>query len=356
MPCERQDMTWKQIALFLLTFGALILAALVLWPFFEAIIGAIVLAVITQRPYDWLASKIRNGSLAATIALVLVILAIIVPCFFLAQDVGKQAFNAVSALSSDATQHKFSIFLGMHPALAQRVEAITSAIDPGHAAQTIASSVGHQLARLLSNSFRLISQIVIMLFLLFFLFRDRALAISFLRSILPLGEEEGHELLTRIGDTIYATALGRFAIAGVQGVLAGLAYWVLGVPGVALWAATTAVMAMIPALGAFLVWAPIAAYLGIDGHWIRALLLVIWGGGVVSLIDNVLYPILVGTRLRSHTATILVSILGGIALFGISGVILGPVVFTVAVSLLDFWRARTLDGEPVAEPAPAAKV
>ena len=351
MPCERQDMTWKQIALFLLTFGALILVAFVLWPFFEAIIGAIVLAVITQRPYDWLASKIRNGSLAATIALVLVILAIIVPCFFLAQEVGKQGFNAVSALGSDATQHKFSIFLGMHPGLAERVEAITSAIDPGHAAQTIASWTGRQLAKLLGNSFRLVYQLVIMLFLLFFLFRDRALALGFLRSILPLPEDEGHELLDRIGDTIYATTLGRFAIAGVQGVLAGLAYWGLGVPGVVLWATTTAAMALIPAFGAVLVWAPIAIFLGISGHWIRALLLVLWGGGVVSLIDNFLYPILVGTRLRSHTAIILISILGGIALFGITGVILGPVIFTVAATLLDFWRVRTLDGEPVAEPA-----
>ena len=98
---------------------------------------------------------------------------------------------------------------------------------------------------------------------------------------------------------------------------------------------------MIPAFGAFLVWGPIAIYLGISGHWGKALLLTVWGGVIVSTIDNFLYPILVGTRLRSHTAIILISILGGIALFGITGVILGPVIFTIAATLLDFWRART---------------
>jgi predicted PurR-regulated permease PerM len=156
-----------------------------------------------------------------------------------------------------------------------------------------------------------------------------------------LHEDESTELLNRIGDTIYATALGRFAVAAIQGVLAGLAFWVLGVPGIVLWAFTTAVLAMIPAFGAFLVWGPIAIYLGLSGHWGKAALLAIWGGLIVSTIDNFLYPILVGTRLRSHTATILISILGGIALFGITGVILGPVVFSVTATLLDFWRDRT---------------
>ena len=342
MTDRREDIRWKQIALFLLTAGALVLCGFLLWPFFVAIVGAIILAVITQRPYDWLASKIRHPSTAAAVALVLVVLAIIVPCFFLAQDIGKQAFNAVETLRSQETQQRFSTFLGMHPALAQRIEAVTSAIDPDHAAQSIATYAGRKAAGLLGNSFRLVTQLVIMLFLLFFLFRDRSQALEFFRSLLPLRQDESDELLARIGDTIYATALGRLAVAGVQGVLAGLAYWVLGVPGVILWAFTTAVMAMIPAFGAVLVWAPIAVYLGINGHWGKALLLAIWGGGIVSLIDNFLYPILVGTRLRSHTATILISILGGIALFGITGVILGPVVFTVAATLLDFWRARKI--------------
>lgn len=341
MPAIHEETIWKQITLFLLTLSALIVCALLLSPFFGAIVGAIVLAVITQRPYDWLASKIKHRSSAAALALVLVILAVIVPSYYLAQDIGKQAFIAVSALRSDSSQQKFSEFLGSHPAVASRVEIISDSIDPGHAAQTTAAYTGRKLAEFLGNSFRLITQLVVLLFILFFLFRDRSLALTFLRSLLPLREDESHELLERIGDTIYATALGRLAVAAVQGILAGLAFWVLGVPGIILWAFSTAVFAMIPAFGAFLVWGPIAIYLGFTGHWGKAALLAIWGGVIVSTIDNFLYPILVGSRLRSHTATILISILGGIALFGITGVILGPVVFTITATLLDFWRART---------------
>jgi len=341
MPASYDETQWKQITFYLLTLGALIVCALLLYPFFAAIIGAIVLAVITQRPYDWLASKIKSPSAAAALALILVILAVIIPSFFLAQDIGRQALSTVSTLRGDATQQKFSEALGSHPAVASRVEIISDSIDPSHAAQTTAAYIGSKLAGLVGNSVRLITQLVVMLFLLFFLFRDRPLALTFLRSLLPLPEDERSELLQRVGDTIYATALGRLAVAGVQGILAGLAFWVLGVPGIILWAFTTAVMAMIPAFGAFLVWGPIALYLGFSGHWGKAALLAIWGGVIVSMIDNVLYPILVGTRLRSHTATILLSILGGIALFGLTGLIVGPVTFTIAATLLDFWRTRT---------------
>jgi predicted PurR-regulated permease PerM len=180
-----------------------------------------------------------------------------------------------------------------------------------------------------------------MLFLLFFLLRDRALALTSLRSLLPLRDDETSELLQRVGDTVLATALGRLTIAAVQGVLAGLAFWVLGVPGVVLWAFTLAVCAMVPAFGSFLVWGPVAIYLGLTGHWGKAALLAIWGGLIVSTIDNILYPVLVGSHLRAHTATILLSVLGGIALFGPIGIVLGPVLFTITTTLLDIWHRRT---------------
>jgi predicted PurR-regulated permease PerM len=336
-----EETAWKQITLFLFTLGILIVCALLLYPFFTAIVGAIVLAVITQRPYDWLATKIKNRSASSALALILVILAIIVPSFFLVQDLGQQALGAVSALRNDVNQQKVTDFIADHPALASRIQVVSDSVDIDRAAQTTAAYLGRKFAGLLGNSFGVITQLVVMLFILFFLFRDRELALGVLRSHLPLRDQETNELLNRVGDTIYATALGRLVVAGVQGILAGLAYWVLGVPGVILWGFMTGLLAMVPAFGAFLVWGPIAVYLGLTGHWGKAALLAIWGGVIVSTIDNFLYPILVGTQMRAHTVTILISILGGIALFGITGVILGPVIFTIAATLLAFWRTRT---------------
>jgi predicted PurR-regulated permease PerM len=341
MTTSREDIPWRQITLFLLTLGVLILCALVLQPFFIAIVGAIVLAVVTKHPYDWLTTKIKNRSTCAAVALILVILAVIIPMFFLAQDLSVQALKAITSLRTNANQNPIADFIANRPALASRLETFTDSIDANSAARSTGAFLAGKFSTLLGNSIRIITQIVVMLFLLFFLFRDRALALTSLRTLLPLREDETNELLERVGDTILATALGRLTIAAVQGLLAGLAFWALGVPGVILWAVTLMAFAMIPAFGAFLIWGPIAIYLGFNGHWGKAALLAVWGGLIVSTIDNILYPILIGGHLRAHTATILLSILGGIAVFGPIGIILGPVLFTIATALLDIWRART---------------
>jgi predicted PurR-regulated permease PerM len=338
---SRDETPWKQITLFLLTLGTLILCALILYPFFSAIVGAIVLAIIAQRPYDWLAARIKNRTACATLAVLLLTLALIVPGYFLAQDIGQQALRTIATLRLESTQDRVTDYIANRPSLASNIESFSASIDANNVAHSTAVFLGSKLATFLGNSVHLITELVVMLFLLFFLFRDRRLAIASLHTLLPLRESETDELLQRVGDTIFASALGRLTIAGVQGLLAGLAFWVLGVPGVILWSLTLMAFAMIPAFGAFLVWGPIAIYLGLNGHWGRAALLAIWGGLIVSTIDNILYPILIGSRLRTHTATILISILGGIALFGVTGIILGPVLFTIASTLLEFWRTRT---------------
>ena len=341
MQDSRNETPWKQVTLFLLTVGILVLTVLILRPFFSAIVAAVVLAVVTRRPYDWLTSRIKNRSTCAAITLVAVVLAVIVPTFFLAQELGKQAFTTIAAFRNGAHQEKIAGFIANRPALAARIEDFTNSIDINNAARGTAAYLGGNLAGFLGNSVRIITQLVVMLFLLFFLLRDRALALTSLRSLLPLRDDETSELLRRVGDTVLATALGRLTIAAVQGVLAGLAFWVLGVPGVVLWAFTLAVCAMVPAFGSFLVWGPVAIYLGLTGHWGKAALLAIWGGLIVSTIDNILYPILIGSHLRAHTVTILLSVLGGIALFGPIGIVLGPVLFTIADTLLDIWHTRT---------------
>jgi predicted PurR-regulated permease PerM len=342
MQDSRQAIPWKEITLFLITLGVLIPCALLLQPFFSAIVGAIVLAVVTERPYDWLASKIKSRSLCAAVALILIVLAVIIPTFFLAQKLGEQALATVNAFRNGAHQDKISGFIANRPALASRIEDFANSIDVNNVARSAAAYVGGNLAGLLGHSIRIVTQLVVMLFLLFFLLRDRALAVASLRSLLPLHEDESTELLDRVGNTILATALGRLTIAAVQGVLAGLAFWVLGVPGIILWAFTLTACAMIPAVGSFLVWGPVAIYLGLTGHWGKAALLGLWGAVIVSTIDNILYPILVGSHLRAHTATILLSILGGIAVFGPIGIVLGPVLFTLASTLLDIWHNRTI--------------
>jgi predicted PurR-regulated permease PerM len=338
---DHQETPWKQVTLYLLTVGVLAVCAFMLRPFFLAIVGSIVLAVIVQRPYNWLATSIRKPSLCAATGLVLIVLVVVTPVYLLAHNLTEQAVNVIATLRSPDTQQKITDYFTRHPTLADRVNTVTESLDLQNTARSVAGFFGSRVAGFIGQSFGAITQIVVMLFILFFLLRDRALMLSFARWLIPLEDDESELLISRIGDTIYATALGRLAIAGIQGGLAGLSYWVLGVPNHLFWAILTGLMAMVPAFGAFLVWVPIALYLGFGGHWGKAALLAAWGGGFVSLIDNFLYPVLIGPRLQQHTVAVLISILGGIALFGITGIVLGPVAFTTAVTLLEIWKKRT---------------
>ena len=146
-------------------------------------------------------------------------------------------------------------------------------------------------------------------------------------------------------DTVHATLYGTFAVAVVQGTLGGLMFWWLGLSAPLLWGIVMALLAVVPVLGAFIVWIPAAIFLVLEGSGGKALLLTLWGAIVVGGIDNLLYPLLVGRRLRMHTILAFVSIVGGLIVFGTSGLILGPVIFTITRLLLEIWSSQNTAAE-----------
>jgi predicted PurR-regulated permease PerM len=335
------SLNWKNISLFLVTIGVLYLCGLIALPFLPAITGAVVLATITAKPYDWLRDRLGMPTVASAIALIAVVFIIILPVSVVVGGIGRHALDGVKSVRSGSVQRSIDTMRGQHPRLVLLLDEGAQKLDLTEATQKATKVTAGWLGGLLSNSLKAVIQLVIMLFLLFFLYRDRQQALAALRLLLPLQQEEADYLLGRVSDTIYATVLGRLVVASVQAALAGLAYWALGVPGAFLWATVTLALSCIPGLGAFLVWLPVAIYLGVTDHWIKAVIMVAWGGLVVSTIDNVLYPVLVGSRLRLHAIPIFFSVLGGIALFGVPGLVLGPVILTIAISLLHIWRKRS---------------
>jgi predicted PurR-regulated permease PerM len=186
---------------------------------------------------------------------------------------------------------------------------------------------------------------VLVFYLLFYMLRDRAAALQALRSLSPLSEGDMSRLFSDVTDTVHATVYGTLIVAAVQGALGGLMFWWLGLPEPLLWGVVMGALAVVPVLGAFIVWVPVAIFLALEGSIGQALLLAAWGAMVVGGIDNVLYPMLVGQRLKMHTLVAFVSIVGGLIVFGPSGLIVGAVVFTVTRLLLQIWK------RPAPEPA-----
>ena len=174
-------------------------------------------------------------------------------------------------------------------------------------------------------------------YLLFFFLRDRNRALELLRSLSPLSNDDMSRLLVRVGDTIYATIYGTLVVSSLQGFLGGMMFWYLELPAPLLWGVVMALLAMLPMVGSLFVWLPAAMFLAVEGNWGKALILVLWGMMVVGTIDNLIRPILVGNRLKLHTALAFVSAVGGLLVFGPAGLVLGPVTLTVTQSLLDVW-------------------
>ena len=195
----------------------------------------------------------------------------------------------------------------------------------------------------------MVVELLITLFTLFFFFRDRRAVLRAVRSLVPLSEAETDKVFLRVADTVYATIYGTIVVAVVQGALGGLIFWWLGLPAPLLWGAVMGLLAIVPVLGPFVVWVPAAIFLALEGSWGKALILTAWGVLVIATIDNLLYPALVGKKLRLHTLPVFFAILGGLALFGASGLILGPVTLAVTVALLEVWRRRTAGGRAAEE-------
>jgi predicted PurR-regulated permease PerM len=334
------EFDWKNLTLFLITVGAITVCALMLRPFLPAVTGAFVLAIVTQRPHQWIAARQRSATLAATTSLVLVTLCIIGPVIFIAQRFRHHLLAAIRSIQNGTAERGFQEFLDRSPRIADMLQYFSDNISLSQALDKSAGFVAARLASVLGGSVTAVTQIIIMLFLLFFLYRDRELGRSVLRSILPLKDDEADYLLSHITETIQATVLGRFVVAGTQGLVAGITFASLGISGASLLGIVTALFAMVPSFGAFVVWLPVAIYLAATHHWVRAAILVAVGSLIISTLDNFLYPVLVGSRLRLHTVPIFLSILGGIWLFGISGLVLDPIAFTLTESLLLIWNQK----------------
>ena len=184
------------------------------------------------------------------------------------------------------------------------------------------------------NTFSLLLNMCLMLYLTFFLLRDGERLIELIIRALPMGDARERLLFAKFAEVTRATIKGNLVIAIVQGSLGGLIFWALGIPGALLWAVVMAMMSLIPAVGPAIVWAPVAIYLLASGDTVKAIVLAGFGMGVIGLIDNILRPILVGRDTQMPDYLVLLSTLGGLALFGINGFVVGPL---VAAIFIVFW-------------------
>ncbi len=324
------------------TLGGFYVCYLLVVPFLPALTLALVLAVLFTPSHQAIELRLRRPNLAAGISVLLMAMIVVVPATLIAERLVSEAAKGAAIVQTQVQGGAWRHAIEGHPQLAPAGKWIEQQFDLpaifGNAAawltNTAASFVQGSIAQLIS--------VVLTFYLLFYFLRDRGLMLETLRTLLPLSPAETDALFAQIADTIHATILGTAAVAAVQGTLGGLMFWWLGLSTPLLWGLVMGLLAIVPVLGAFVVWIPAAIFLALDGNWEKAAILALWGGVVVSGIDNLLYPMLVGNRLKLHTVPAFISFVGGLTLFGPPGLILGPMAITITMMLFGIWRIRSM--------------
>lgn len=329
-----------------LTF-ALSVALYVCWsmvqPFLNVLLWAIVLAVLFQPVHRRLLARIGSPTMTAAVSTVLVIVTILAPTTFITIAVVGELGRIAGNIEAGEVQRAIS-----QSAVAQTVlgwiapyvdvQQLQSPDALLHRLQAFSGALANRTVGVVGGVLAALVQTILVVFTLFYLFRDGDAMREAVYDVLPLERSQARDVFVRTRDVITASVFGVIIIAAIQGVLGGTVFWALGLPSPLLWGVVMFFLSMIPMAGAFLVWAPAALFLAVSGEWGRAAFLVAWGVLVVGSIDNFLSPRLVGKRTCLHELLIFFSVLGGVQVFGVLGLVLGPVTVAVTLALLDVVR------------------
>lgn len=336
----------------------LLVSVAFLWllkPLFGPIFWACVIAMIFHPLQDRLSLKLPDKSnTVSLLTLGICLVIVVIPMILLISAViseGIAIYNRIESGELDPGQYieqlqtAFPQIQGVLESLGLNIANIKTQF-----ADLIKASSGIIAKNTLNigqNTFAFFLNVGLMLYLAFFMLRDGETIIALLIKALPLGDTRERHLFDKFVEVTRATVKGNLVVAMVQGGLGGLILWVLGISGALLWGTIMMILSLIPMVGAGLIWAPVAIYLLATGAYIKGIILILFGVGVIGLVDNILRPILVGRDTKLPDYIVLFSTLSGLTLFGINGFVMGPL---LAALFFAFWgifiREFQISGEP----------
>jgi predicted PurR-regulated permease PerM len=347
-PLDRSSLQVSVLAA--VTLVCLIVCLWLAAPFFTAIVWSLALGVAAYPIHRWISGRIADSTWAAIFTVAVIVLLILAPIFFIAQQVLAEFAVESRRFQAWLASTDLESVLSQSPYTSVIYEWLKQHMDFKKEASNLQTNIGGTFAQWLSATIWTVTQFLVMIFMLFYLYRDRAAAIQTFRFYVPLSKQESTMVMNRVGAMIYATVYGSLGVAAAQGLLGGLMFWMLGFPAPLLWGSVMMLFALIPVAGTAMIWLPAAIFLFVQGSTTKGLILLAYGATAISLIDNLLYPYLVGNNVRLHTVPVFLAIAGGLAVFGLSGLVVGPVVLSLTLALLEVLRKRTEDGRSAIEP------
>lgn len=347
----------RTTALILLALAATIALGVVLYVVWQAIFWAVVLGILFRPLQKWIEKRFSlPPGIAAAVTLLLTFVFVQVPIFVLGSTIVTEGAAVYQRIES--TQFDLGATLGwLEQLVPQQVWqwAQGLGIDFGSITERIQTAVmrGGQFALSLlvgagQNAASFVMNFFLMIYLLYFILRDGDEMYRKVFTIIPLPTDQKQRLFTKFAEVSIATLKGTFIVGVTQGFLGGLIFFFLGISGAVFWGAVMALVSVLPAVGAALVWVPAAIFLVIGGAWGKGAILLAYGVLVISMSDNVLRPVVVGRQTRMPDYLVLFSTIGGLAVLGISGIVLGP---AIAAMFLVSWELVAEQRPPVGRQA-----
>jgi len=316
-------------------------------PFFATLIVAFIFWNLFDPIFKFFEKKLRSARVASLLTCVLVFLVIIIPFFVVGSIAAEEAVgfyknitrNSNALLELQNGSQSLSAFLSQKLQLSP--EQLGVSINTVSLTEFAKKSAGIT-ADLFQQAFQQVTQFVflvfVMLFTLYFLFMDGSRLIKYLFRISPLSGADEKLIWNRFLSMSRATIKGTLIIGVIQGLIGWLSFWILGVSSPALWGVVIAILSVIPFLGLIAVWIPATIWFVVQGAWIPAIILIFIGLFVIGLVDNFVKPRLIGNDTLLHPVLILVGTFGGIVEFGILGFIIGPIILTIFMTILEIFE------------------
>lgn len=346
----------SQVFFFAVLALMLFLTWLVFRPFIIYMVTGVFVAVLAL-PIDKRWERIFPNRISAIMTIVSLIILLTAPL----AGLGFALYNDTKDIAQGIQEGKIEEWAGRalnlaEPFLpdqtsAQRNETVAKIVDEAeHRLNALLTSLGNRLLSGLANFF---IAFTVILFVTYYILTDGERLVGYLRRAMPLPPRQVDYLLGEAHRGLRAVFVGQILTSVIQAVVGGIGFLIAGVPGAILWTAVMAILALLPVVGAFLVWIPAGIYLLVVGKIGWGIFLLLWGALVVSNVDNFVRPKLIGDRSGIHPLFVLIGVLGGVAAFGFIGLFLGPVLVGVTVSVLKVWEEEYLDPQ-VNTPDPPA--
>ena len=331
----------------LLVVAVTVLFLAVTWPFLKPLLLGALLAGLFHPLYRGIKRLLGDrASLGAAITLLVLLFLGLGPVSAFLGIVLQQALTMSDQAIPWLTQHlgaasTFNVnewVVQKSPALAKYMPTQEQMLQQvGNVAKTTGAFLVGFASRMTATTATFLLNLFVMLYAMFFFFRDGHKILERIFYYTPLSDEDETRMLAQFASITRATVKGTLVIGIIQGALAGIAFWVAGIEGAALWGTIMTILSIIPGIGAALVWVPVVIILYVTGQYLTATLLAAWCAAVVGTVDNFLRPVLVGRDAKMPDLLILIGTLGGLFLFGPIGFIVGPIVCGLFLTVWDIY-------------------